>query len=28
VLHSRVARSNMLCLAALGAQVRAVAPPT
>ncbi|MEJ7925268.1 aspartate carbamoyltransferase catalytic subunit [Sphingobium sp. AN641] len=28
VLHSRVARSNMLCLAALGAQVRAVAPST
>ncbi len=28
VLHSRVARSNMLSLAALGAQVRAVAPPT
>jgi aspartate carbamoyltransferase catalytic subunit len=28
VLHSRVARSNMLCLAALGAQVRAIAPPT
>lgn len=28
VLHSRVARSNMLCLAALGAQVRVVAPPT
>ena len=28
VLHRRVARSNMLCLAALGAQVRAVAPPT
>jgi aspartate carbamoyltransferase catalytic subunit len=28
VLHSRVARSNMLSLAALGAQVRVVAPPT
>jgi aspartate carbamoyltransferase catalytic subunit len=28
VLHSRVARSNMLCLAALGAQVRVIAPPT
>ncbi|MCE7795831.1 aspartate carbamoyltransferase catalytic subunit [Sphingobium sufflavum] len=28
VLHSRVARSNMLCLTALGAQVRVVAPPT
>ncbi|WP_257540459.1 aspartate carbamoyltransferase catalytic subunit [Sphingobium sp. CFD-1] len=28
ILHSRVARSNMLSLAALGAQVRAVAPPT
>jgi aspartate carbamoyltransferase catalytic subunit len=28
VLHSRVARSNILCLAALGAQVRAVAPAT
>ena len=28
VLHSRVARSNMLCLASLGAQVRAIAPPT
>ncbi len=27
VLHSRVARSNMLCLTALGAQVRVVAPP-
>ena len=28
VLHSRVARSNMLSLAALGAQVRVVAPTT
>ncbi|OYW41787.1 MAG: aspartate carbamoyltransferase [Azorhizobium sp. 12-66-6] len=28
VLHSRVARSNMLLLAALGAQVRVVAPST
>ncbi len=28
VLHSRVARSNMLCLTALGAQVRVCAPPT
>jgi aspartate carbamoyltransferase catalytic subunit len=28
VLHSRVARSNMLCLATLGANVRLVAPPT
>ncbi|MBB6123478.1 aspartate carbamoyltransferase catalytic subunit [Sphingobium subterraneum] len=28
VLHSRVARSNMLCLAALGAQVRVAAPAT
>ncbi|MGD9812518.1 MAG: aspartate carbamoyltransferase catalytic subunit [Sphingobium sp.] len=28
VLHSRVARSNMLSLAALGAQVRVVGPPT
>ncbi len=28
ILHSRVARSNMLCLTALGAQVRVVAPPT
>jgi aspartate carbamoyltransferase catalytic subunit len=28
VLHSRVARSNMLCLTSLGAQVRVVAPPT
>ncbi|SCW39341.1 aspartate carbamoyltransferase [Sphingobium faniae] len=28
ILHSRVARSNMLSLSALGAQVRAVAPPT
>ncbi len=27
VLHSRVARSNMLCLTTLGAQVRVVAPP-
>ena len=27
ILHSRVARSNMLCLTALGAQVRVVAPP-
>jgi len=28
ILHSRVARSNMLCLTSLGAQVRVVAPPT
>ncbi len=28
ILHSRVARSNFMLLAALGAQVRAVAPPT
>ncbi|WP_298691534.1 aspartate carbamoyltransferase catalytic subunit [uncultured Sphingomonas sp.] len=28
VLHSRVARSNMLLLATLGAEVRVVAPPT
>jgi aspartate carbamoyltransferase catalytic subunit len=28
ILHSRVARSNMLCLSALGAEVRVVAPPT
>jgi len=28
ILHSRVARSNMICLAALGARVRLVAPPT
>ncbi|BAK66737.1 aspartate carbamoyltransferase catalytic chain [Sphingobium sp. SYK-6] len=28
ILHSRVARSNMLCLTALGAQVRICAPPT
>jgi len=28
VLHSRVARSNILSLTALGAQVRIVAPPT
>ncbi len=28
VLHSRVARSNMLCLAQLGARVRLVGPPT
>ncbi|KWV92150.1 aspartate carbamoyltransferase catalytic subunit [Erythrobacter sp. YT30] len=27
ILHSRVARSNMLCLQAMGAQVRACAPP-
>ena len=27
VLHSRVARSNMLCLTTLGAEVRVVAPP-
>jgi aspartate carbamoyltransferase catalytic subunit len=27
VLHSRVARSNILCLANLGAEVRVVAPP-
>ncbi len=28
ILHSRVARSNLICLSALGAQVRLVAPPT
>ena len=28
VMHSRVARSNMLCLAQLGARVRLVGPPT
>jgi aspartate carbamoyltransferase catalytic subunit len=28
ILHSRVARSNMICLAALGARVRLVGPPT
>jgi aspartate carbamoyltransferase catalytic subunit len=28
ILHSRVARSNMICLAALGAHVRLVGPPT
>jgi aspartate carbamoyltransferase catalytic subunit len=28
VLHSRVARSNILCLTSLGADVRVVAPPT
>ncbi len=28
VLHSRVARSNILCLATLGANVRLVGPPT
>jgi aspartate carbamoyltransferase catalytic subunit len=28
VLHSRVARSNIICLSALGARVRAVAPST
>ncbi len=28
VLHSRVARSNMFCLTALGAKVRVVGPPT
>ncbi len=28
ILHSRVARSNMLCLAQLGARVRLVGPPT
>jgi len=27
ILHSRVARSNMLCLTALGAEVRVCAPP-
>jgi aspartate carbamoyltransferase catalytic subunit len=27
ILHSRVARSNMLCLKTLGAQVRVIAPP-
>jgi aspartate carbamoyltransferase catalytic subunit len=28
ILHSRVARSNLLCLATLGANVRLVGPPT
>ena len=28
ILHSRVARSNILCLQALGAEVRACAPPS
>ncbi len=28
ILHSRVARSNMICLRSLGAEVRVVAPPT
>ena len=28
VLHSRVARSNMICLAQLGARVRLIGPPT
>src|SRR3546814_441583 len=28
VLHSRVARSNIICLSTLGAQVRVIAPPT
>src|SRR3546814_9167648 len=28
VLHSRVARSNIICLYTLGAQVRVIAPPT
>lgn len=28
ILHSRVARSNMICLKSLGAEVRVVAPPT
>jgi aspartate carbamoyltransferase catalytic subunit len=28
ILHSRVARSNMICLAAMGAQVRLVGPST
>ncbi len=28
ILHSRVARSNLICLSALGAQVRLIAPPT
>ncbi len=28
ILHSRVARSNMICLSSLGAEVRVVAPPT
>jgi aspartate carbamoyltransferase catalytic subunit len=28
ILHSRVARSNMICLAALGARVRLIAPST
>ncbi len=28
ILHSRVARSNMICLANLGARVRLIAPPT
>jgi aspartate carbamoyltransferase catalytic subunit len=28
IMHSRVARSNMICLAALGARVRLIGPPT
>jgi aspartate carbamoyltransferase catalytic subunit len=28
ILHSRVARSNILCLTALGAEVRVIGPPT
>ncbi|MFN2259946.1 MAG: aspartate carbamoyltransferase catalytic subunit [Parasphingopyxis sp.] len=28
ILHSRVARSNILCLTALGAELRVIAPPT
>jgi aspartate carbamoyltransferase catalytic subunit len=28
ILHSRVARSNMICLAQLGARVRLIGPPT
>lgn len=28
IMHSRVARSNMICLATLGARVRLVGPPT
>jgi aspartate carbamoyltransferase catalytic subunit len=28
IMHSRVARSNIICLAALGARVRLVGPPT
>jgi aspartate carbamoyltransferase catalytic subunit len=28
IMHSRVARSNMICLAALGARVKLIGPPT